>query len=195
MGVNWPQRRRISQWIGYLSTTGVYGDRDGAWVDETSALTPSGERGRRRLMAEQAWAVACRSRRIFSPGRHLWPGLLGPRHGARRQGAARGETGPGFQPHPCGGHRGRAGRIDGATPVRVPPITFAMMIAAPPADVVTYACELLGVDTAAAACTMKRPISAPMARSFYDDNKRVRQRSHQAGTGRRAGLSQLSRRA
>src|SRR4051812_22821540 len=43
------------QWIGYLSTTGVYGDRQGGWVDEASPLTPSGERGRRRLAAERAW--------------------------------------------------------------------------------------------------------------------------------------------
>src|SRR5262245_41459370 len=34
-------------WVGYLSTTGVYGDRSGGWVDETGALEPSGERGRR----------------------------------------------------------------------------------------------------------------------------------------------------
>jgi len=34
------------QWIGYLSTTGVYGDRQGGWVDESSALTPTGTRGR-----------------------------------------------------------------------------------------------------------------------------------------------------
>src|SRR5262245_5554251 len=40
------------QWIGYLSTTGVYGDRQGGWVDESSALTPTGERGKRRLTAE-----------------------------------------------------------------------------------------------------------------------------------------------
>ena len=40
------------RWVGYLSTTGVYGDRGGARVDETSALTPSGERGRRRVAAE-----------------------------------------------------------------------------------------------------------------------------------------------
>src|SRR4051794_19520266 len=36
-------------WLGYLSTTGVYGDRDGGWVDETAELSPSGERGRRRV--------------------------------------------------------------------------------------------------------------------------------------------------
>src|SRR5260221_6233421 len=43
------------RWVGYLSTTGVYGDRGGGWVDETSALQPTGERGRRRVAAEAAW--------------------------------------------------------------------------------------------------------------------------------------------
>jgi nucleoside-diphosphate-sugar epimerase len=42
-------------WLGYLSTTGVYGDRGGGWVDEDSALRPSGERGRRRVAAEAGW--------------------------------------------------------------------------------------------------------------------------------------------
>ena len=39
-------------WAGYLSTTGVYGDRQGGWVDETSDLAPATERGRRRVAAE-----------------------------------------------------------------------------------------------------------------------------------------------
>ena len=43
------------QWLGYLSTTGVYGDRAGAWVDETTPPAPATERGKRRLAAEQAW--------------------------------------------------------------------------------------------------------------------------------------------
>lgn len=42
-------------WIGYLSTTGVYGNRDGAWVDEGSALKPTSERARLRVAAELAW--------------------------------------------------------------------------------------------------------------------------------------------
>src|ERR1700736_1839311 len=42
-------------WLGYLSTTGVYGDRGGGWVDETAQLLPTGERGRRRVAAEQGW--------------------------------------------------------------------------------------------------------------------------------------------
>ncbi len=42
-------------WAGYLSTTGVYGDHGGGWVDEETPLTPSGPRGERRLAAERAW--------------------------------------------------------------------------------------------------------------------------------------------
>jgi nucleoside-diphosphate-sugar epimerase len=42
-------------WIGYLSTTGVYGNRDGGLVDEGSALRPTSERARRRVQAELAW--------------------------------------------------------------------------------------------------------------------------------------------
>src|SRR5579863_9037665 len=43
------------RWIGYLSSTNVYGDRGGGWVDEASPLAPSGDRGRRRFAAEMAW--------------------------------------------------------------------------------------------------------------------------------------------
>ncbi len=43
------------RWIGYLSTTGVYGNRDGSWVDEDSEPAPTSDRGRRRLAAETAW--------------------------------------------------------------------------------------------------------------------------------------------
>src|SRR5437016_766389 len=43
------------RWLGYLSTTGVYGDRGGDWVDETSELRPTGERARRRVAAEAGW--------------------------------------------------------------------------------------------------------------------------------------------
>ncbi|MES0371218.1 MAG: SDR family oxidoreductase [Mariprofundaceae bacterium] len=43
------------KWAAYLSTTGVYGDADGAWVDESFPCNPSSERGRQRLVAEQAW--------------------------------------------------------------------------------------------------------------------------------------------
>src|SRR5579884_2141644 len=67
------------RWLGYLSTTGVYGDRGGGWVDERSELRPSGERGRRRVAAEAGWLALWRERGvpvhvfrlagIYGPGR------------------------------------------------------------------------------------------------------------------------------
>src|SRR5579883_558890 len=43
------------KWIGYLSTTGVYGDCDGDWVDERAGLHPTGTRGRARVAVERSW--------------------------------------------------------------------------------------------------------------------------------------------
>ncbi|MGI9403267.1 MAG: NAD(P)-dependent oxidoreductase, partial [Hyphomicrobium sp.] len=66
-------------WIGYLSTVGVYGDRQGGWVDERSKTQPTSERSRHRLAAEDAWRAfgAQTNRRvqlfrlagIYGPGR------------------------------------------------------------------------------------------------------------------------------
>jgi len=61
----------VSRWIGYLSTTGVYGDRGGGWVFEDSALAPTSTEGQRRAKAENQW---------LGKGAHLFrlPGLYGP---------------------------------------------------------------------------------------------------------------------
>jgi nucleoside-diphosphate-sugar epimerase len=65
------------QWAGYLSTTGVYGDADGAWVDESFPCNPSSERGSERLAAEQAWlssglpAEVFRLAGIYGPERSI----------------------------------------------------------------------------------------------------------------------------
>ena len=66
-------------WAGYMSTTGVYGDRGGAWVEESTPPAPSQERSRRRIAAEQAWAALLagrgvaldlfRTAGIYGPGR------------------------------------------------------------------------------------------------------------------------------
>jgi len=64
-------------WVGYISTTGVYGDRGGAWVDETSPTSPGQDRSRRRLAAEGQWADLAdraavdlfRTGGIYGPGR------------------------------------------------------------------------------------------------------------------------------
>ena len=65
------------QWFGYLSTTGVYGDRGGDWVDENSDLKPTGERGRRRLAAEAKW-VQLRNSRGFPLHIFRLAGIYGP---------------------------------------------------------------------------------------------------------------------
>ena len=65
------------RWAGYLSTTGVYGDRAGGWVDEATPVAPSSARGARRVAAEQQWAALgdrlavdlFRLAGIYGPGR------------------------------------------------------------------------------------------------------------------------------
>ncbi|MGB3314714.1 MAG: SDR family oxidoreductase, partial [Albidovulum sp.] len=49
------------KWVGYLSTTGVYGDHQGGWVDETTPLTPGTKRGRIRVLAESQWQALANS--------------------------------------------------------------------------------------------------------------------------------------
>jgi nucleoside-diphosphate-sugar epimerase len=78
------------RWIGYLSTTGVYGDRAGGRVDETTPPAPDSDRSRRRLAAEQAWQQAAGTRAIdifrlagiYGPGRSPFDDLRAGR--ARR---------------------------------------------------------------------------------------------------------------
>jgi len=71
-----PCMKRLS-WAGYLSTTGVYGDAAGAWVDENHSCRPTSERGQQRLLAEQAWlhsslpAEVFRLAGIYGPGRNI----------------------------------------------------------------------------------------------------------------------------
>ena len=63
------------KWIGYLSTTGVYGDRGGGWVFEDSTLIPTSAEGRRRVLAESQWlgigAQVFRLPGLYGPGRNV----------------------------------------------------------------------------------------------------------------------------
>ena len=69
------------QWAGYLSTTGVYGDAAGAWVDEEHDCQPGSDRGRLRLVAEQCWltsglpAEVFRIAGIYGPERNIFARL------------------------------------------------------------------------------------------------------------------------
>jgi nucleoside-diphosphate-sugar epimerase len=165
-------------WVGYLSTTGVYGNREGGWVDETSALSPTGERGRRRVIAEAGWL-------------DLWRRHNVPVHIFRLAGI----YGPDRSPFDAL-RAGTAKRIDKSGQVfsRIHVDDLASVLVAsirrprpgavynvcdddpsPSEAVVAHAAALLGVP-AAPLVPLEAAALSPMARSFYDDNKRVSNR-------------------
>lgn len=165
-------------WLGYLSTTGVYGDRGGGWVNEAAALQPSGERGRRRVKAEQGWLELWRDRgvpvhifrlaAIYGPGRSPFEAL--------RAGTARRIDKPGQVFSRI--HVDDLARVLFASMQKPRPGAVYNVCdddPAAPEAVVAYAAALLGVLAPPLAPLAEAGLSA-MARSFYDDNKRVRNR-------------------
>jgi nucleoside-diphosphate-sugar epimerase len=174
-------------WIGYLSTTGVYGDHGGAWVTEESELRPQSARSRRRVEAEQAWEIWGRARGatvqifrlagIYGPGRSQLDSL--------REGTARAIVKPGQV----------FSRIHVDDIANVLERGIAHLSAhgafnvcddepAPPAEVVEFAAKLLGMppppreDFETAKASMSE-----MALSFYADNKRVSNAKMKAALG------------
>ena len=165
-------------WTGYLSTTVVYGDWQGAWVDEDSETRSTSVRGLRRLEAEAAWSVATPTAHIFRLA-----GIYGPGRNALetvRRGKARIIDKP--------------GQVFSRTHVEdIAQILVASMLSpsapqtnqpaaiynvcddypCPPGEVIEHACALLGVS-APTAVPFDQAQMTPMARSFYGDNKRVR---------------------
>lgn len=166
------------QWAGYLSTTGVYGDRDGGWVDEFSDLRPSGERGRRRVAAEQGW-LELLSRNQVPVHIFRLAGIYGPGRNALesvRAGRARRIVKPGQVFSRI--HRDDIVTVLRASMARANPGAAYNLCddeAAPPQDVIAFACDLLGVAPPPEMPFEQAELSA-MARSFYRDNKRVRNR-------------------
>ena len=93
------------RWAGYLSTTGVYGDRGGGWVDEDTEPAPASPRTRRRRAAELAWGRR-RLRGRFVPGRRdLRPRPFRLRRAPRRHRAPDRQAGPPVRPRPSRRHR------------------------------------------------------------------------------------------
>jgi len=170
------RRARQFDWAGYLSTTGVYGDHGGGWVDEDTPVHPSPGRSTWRANAEAGWLTLHRDHGLPV---HLFrlAGIYGPGRNALvnvRAGAARRIDAPGqlfsrihvediatvlqasiTQPHP-----GRIYNMCDNEP-------------AAGADVMAYACTLMGVP-APPLIALKDADLGPMARSFYQDNRRVR---------------------
>ena len=158
-------------WAGYLSTTGVYGDRGGGWVTEASALEPTGVRGRRRAAAEAAWAQRGLPLHIFRIAGIYGPGRNALR--AARAGRARRIVKPGqvfSRIHVEDIAAVLAASIARPNPGRA--YNLADDRPAPPAEVTEFACRLLGLPPPPAEPFEAARLS-PMAASFYRDSKRV----------------------
>jgi len=163
------------EWIGYLSTIGVYGDRQGGWVDEDTEPAPNSDRSRRRLAAEQAWqAFAARHGNKLQIFRLA--GIYGPGRGAIdnvRDGSARRILKPGQvfnRIHVADIARVLEAAIEGRGTRAIYNLTDDEPAA--PDEVIAYAAELLGVLPPPAIPFESADLTT-MGRSFYQENKRV----------------------
>ncbi|RFB05294.1 SDR family oxidoreductase [Parvularcula marina] len=167
----------------YLSSSGVYGDHQGEWVDEETPCLPLTARARRRLLAESQWRYVgryfgvrhhiCRLAGIYGPGRNALLSLKGGTRGSKA-GLAQRIIKPGQvfnRIHRDDIAAGLYALIEAETAPTV--INFADDEPAPPQDVITYAAELLGIEPPPKVPFEQAEMS-DMARSFYEDNKRLK---------------------
>ncbi|WGW03964.1 SDR family oxidoreductase [Tropicibacter oceani] len=159
-------------WAGYLSTTGVYGDHHGAWIDEATPLTPSTSRGAARVQAEAAWgAIAHLPLHVFRLA-----GIYGPGRGPFskvRNGTARRIVKPGqvfSRIHVDDIAQVLEASIKAPNPGAV--YNLCDDDPAPPQDVIAHAAQLLGLPVPPEIPFEQADLSA-MARSFYSESKRV----------------------
>jgi len=167
-----------ARWLGYLSTTGVYGDHGGGWVDEDTRPVPGQPRSIERLKAERAWQVFGLEAAVAVDIFRL-PGIYGPGRSAIDQVRA-----------------GTARRIDKPgqvfSRIHVEDIAGTVLMAitaahasavynvaddlpASTCDVVAFACELLGKPVPPAIpWHQAEPTMSTMPRSFYAENRRVK---------------------
>ncbi|MDX1780150.1 MAG: SDR family oxidoreductase [Thalassovita sp.] len=167
------QRADRFEWVGYLSTTGVYGDHQGGWVDETTPLTPSTRRGQMRVDAEAQWQSIpglplhiFRLAGIYGPGRGPFAKVRG--------GTARRIVKPGQVFSRI--HVEDIAQVLAASIARPDPGAIYNLCdddPAPPEDVIAYAAELLNLPIPPAEAFDTAEMT-PMARSFYAESKRVR---------------------
>lgn len=164
------------QWVGYLSSTGVYGDRMGRWVDENAEVRPTTKRGSRRARAEEQWRGLAakhglplhifRLAGIYGPGRSALDSVragVARRIEKRNHAFNRIHVEDIVQILQASMENPRPGAI----------YNLADDNPAPSHEVIAYACEMLGL--------MPPPLipfdeadMVPMARSFYAENKRVK---------------------
>ncbi|BAB51246.1 SDR family oxidoreductase [Mesorhizobium japonicum] len=162
------------EWIGYLSTVGVYGDHGGAWVDETAACRPVSKRSVMRVEAEQAWlklgkeigkpVAILRLSGIYGPGRNA---LVNLENGTARRLVKPDQV---FNRIHCDDIAGALWQLIDGNTGGIFNVTDDEP--APPQDVVAYAASLMGVEPPPEIPFDTAQLS-PMARSFYGENKRV----------------------
>ena len=165
-------RRGQFAWVGYLSTTGVYGDHGGDWVDETTLLAPSTRRGQMRVAAEAAWAGLGLPLHIFRLA-----GIYGPGRGPFakvRAGTARRIVKPGQVFSRI--HVDDIAQVLAASIARPDPGAVYNLCdddPAPPEDVIAEAARLLDLPVPPSEDFESAELT-PMARSFYAESKKVR---------------------
>jgi nucleoside-diphosphate-sugar epimerase len=162
------------EWIGYLSTVGVYGDHGGSWVDERSECRPVSRRSVLRLAAEQEWLITgrragvpvavLRLSGIYGPGRNAFVNLA---NGTAKRLIKPAQVFNRIHADDIAGAlwhlaRNNTGGIFNVTDDEP----------APPQDVITFAARLMGIDPPPETPFEGAQLS-PMARSFYGENKRV----------------------
>lgn len=162
-------------WIGYYSTVGVYGDRQGGWVDEGTPTAPRNARAKARVLAEEAFLAIGAMRRtvvhlirlggIYGPGRNT---LVGLDQGWQKRIEKPGQVFSRIHVEDIGGLTRAAMRSPQAGPV----LNGVDDEPAPPQDLVVEAARLMGRPPPAAVPFETAALS-PMAREFYADNKRV----------------------
>lgn len=166
--------RSGARWVGYLSTTGVYGDHDGGWVDEATPLTPQSDRGRQRVLAEGQWLATGLPVHIFRLA-----GIYGPGRGPFekvRDGTARRIIKPGQVFSRI--HVDDIAQVLEAS-IRQPNPGAAYNVCddnpCPPQEVIAHAARLLGMPEPPAVPFEKvAPTMTPMALGFYSESKKVR---------------------
>ena len=167
------ERAEQFAWVGYLSTTGVYGDHQGRWVDESTPLTPSIRRGMWRKQAEEDWQSIpdlplhiFRLAGIYGPGRGPFSKVL---NGTARRIIKEGQVFSRIHVEDIA----QVLRASIARPNPGQAYNLCDDDPAPPEDVIAYAAELLGVPIPEA-IDFETADMTPMARSFYAENKRVK---------------------
>ena len=160
------------EWVGYLSTTAVYGDHQGGWVDETTPVNPQTVRAVQRVLAERQWLATGLPVQVFRLA-----GIYGPGRGPFekvRDGSARRVI--------------KANQV--FSRIHVADIASTLLASirapnpgaiynvcddnpAPPEDVLSYAAALLGLPEPPTV-QFEEAEMTPMQVSFYSESKRVR---------------------